>query len=429
MVSTAFVLPPAHDPEQLASILSVEERTFVALVCEIGPMAADQYFAVTLQYALPIGLVVQCRAGFAKVASDYLVGAQQSRQEATRLQELIPRLGKSQDTWLAKQYGLTQAVVRSLRLHQGIKSFDYSVQIPIGELEVNTDKALADMYGVPTYLVKQERRRIGLQQKVDLGEPLKVGAQARKEIMPDLVSRLGTATDTQLADQFGLTGNQVFVLRRHLGISKFSPYEKLAKDNPELVARLGTVRDSTLASEFGMSYETVNGLRNYLGIDKVSMDGGARAATPEVIEMFKQVSLNEMATRTGKTTKALRKMRKALGIPHFKPASLFTEEVIKALGTAPDPVIAERFGIDRTHLSRTRFKLGIKPYAQVGRPPAPLPAELVALLGKIPDTQIAQRFGMTSTNVRQKRVARGIPAFNSQAGTPVEPEPHNALQC
>lgn len=159
------------------------------------------------------------------------------------------------------------------------------------------------------------------------------------------------------------------------------------------------------------------------------MDGGARAATPEVIEMFKQLSLNEMATRTGKTTKTLRKMRKALGIPHFKPASIFTEEVIKALGTAPDPVIAERFGIDRTHLSRTRFKLGIKPFSPVGRPGVSPPAGFEALLGTMPDTVIARRFGMSCTNVRQRRVARGIPAYNPQSGTQVEPEPHNALQC
>jgi hypothetical protein len=245
---------------------------------------------------------------------------------------------------------------------------------------------------------------------------------ARAKVMPELVSRLGTATDAQLAAAFGLSGKTIFAMRTQMGISKFSPFDKLAQNNPDLVARLGVSTDTQLASEFGWSYESVNLLRRHLGIAKHSTTSDARK-NPELLEMFTTIGLDEMAKRTGKSKKTLRKIRKALGIPQFKPAyvfkpaSVFTEEVIKALGTAPDPVIATRFGIERTYITKTRMKLGITPFTKPGRPPAPVPAELPTLLGKISDKAISKRFGMSPVTVRKKREEAGIPAYKHTSQT------------
>lgn len=474
---------PAHTTANTSgpasSLLSFEERTFADLVVATGPVCADRYFTLVVEYGLPISLVRQCRNGFSKCSTNYLSGDPQAEREVATLRALIPLLGKAQDRWLADRFELPSSVVRSLRLHKGITTFDYSGQVPPGELGLSTDKDLAARYGVPAYVVTSARQamgigeahsvkarglkpadvraedgngrwqthlvraqsmpelieRLGTAPDTELADQFGVNATTVGELRtrhgirkfssrdklardnPDLVSRLGTATDIELSTQFGIPGYLIALLRRHLGIKRFSPYDQLAREKPDLVARLGVDSDTELATAFGLSYETVNQFRRYLGIDKYSKDGGARNVPPEHIEMFKSISLGEMAKLTGKTTKALRKIRKALGIPHFKPASVFTPEVISALGTAPDPDIADRFGIDRSHLTKHRIKLGIKPYSGVGRPMDPVSAELTPLLGKIPDTKLAKQFGISAETVRRKRYAGGIPTCTPRPGT------------
>lgn len=265
---------PAPRPDCLADILTEAERTFVALVCEIGPTAADRYYDVVAKHGLPISLVKQCRAAFAINAVNYSDGDVQCAREAGMLRDLMPRLGKSMDSWLAKQFELTSHLVRSLRLHQGITTFDYSGQVPAHELGKSTDKALASKYGVPAFAIALERQHLGIGEMATVAGGDQPGIQqltsivARAKVMPELITRLGTATDTQLAAAFGLSGKTISSLRTHMGISKFSPYDKLAQNNPELVARLGGSTDAQLASEFGWSYESVNGLRRHLGIAK-----------------------------------------------------------------------------------------------------------------------------------------------------------------
>jgi hypothetical protein len=305
--------------------------------------------------------------------------------------------------------------VRTLRLHRGITSFDFTGQVPEFELGITTDKAMAQKYGIPTYVVTTARRAIGISAvaagETGSSEAKRTSLAARAQGMPELVSRLGTAPDSQLASEAGVPRTLVYALRTHLGISKFSPYQKMSQDNPELVARLGVSSDKELASEFGLPYHCVHELRHHLGIDRYSKDGGARNVTPDFIEMFKASSLDEMVKRTGKTKNALRAIKKALDIPHFKPPSVFTEEVINALGTAPDPEIASRFGIDRAHLARHRIKLGIKPFTKVGRPAAPVPAGLPALLGTLPDSEVAKQFGLSTITIKKRRRERGIPPY------------------
>jgi hypothetical protein len=483
------------------------------LVSAIGASAASTYVPLVSKYGLTGTLVKRCRLEFAKRSDNYLVGTDQCEREIAVLSDLIPCLGKSKDTYLAKRANLSTALVRSIRLQQGILTFDYSGQVPDSVLGTSTDMELAERYGVPACVVSSARKLRGIAKpdsaKSDSLRKLAQGGQVDKELaeeihslsieipaadiakklgitkslvrraqlvsgalskprfeylvqsmpelvarlghetdlqlaaehgvteylvtglrnhlsiarftphdklareMPLLVQRLGSASDTELAGEFGLTVMRVYELRTSLGIPKFSPQLKLATDNPDLVTKLGTVSDTQLASDVGLPLHTVRGLRQHLGVKRHVSPVDYSDVDPSILEMLRTRSLAEVSRVTKLDTQKLRRIRNAWNIPAFEVKSAFTQEIVDSLGSASDYDLARRFGIERSHLTKRRIELGIKPFANSGAQATPITNDAIEFLGKIPDRDIAERYGISAGKVKAERVLRGIPVCPS----------------
>ena len=81
------------------------------------------------------------------------------------------------------------------------------------------------------------------------------------------------------------------------------------------------------------------------------------------------------------------------------------------LGTVPDCVIAEQYGLSPRTVARYRHVRGIPGVSKGARVKAPRVAAGDLLLGTMPDAAIARIIGCAATVVRRRRAARGIPAF------------------
>jgi hypothetical protein len=402
------------------------ERTFASLERVFGPTAANLYFELVHQYGLPVLLIAEYRALLAKSPTTYPAIDDQCSHEVAQLRDLIPRLGKSMDAWLAKQFELAPHTVRKLRLHLGITTFDYSGQVPVEEFGKTDDDVLSERYGVPAGVIFTERRKLGI---------AKVGAKNLQLSMiahrnPDLIKRLGTATDGDLASEFGIAPHQVYRLREHFGIGRFSPIAKLVGEMPELVARLGSTTDKRLGAEYGLSAGTTAQMRSYLSKGKCRKRRDYSDVSPEIIEMLKTHSVAAASEICGLGTRMLTSIRNAFNIPAFDVGVKFPEEAIAALGTVSDPVIAKRFGINRSVVIRRRISLGIKPFGNAGRrltgfpvvpghgdnadikpltnAPILLSTEVVEMLGKLTDSALARKTGFSQETIAKHRRARGI---------------------
>lgn len=369
---------------------------YAELVQAIGEMAAAHYIKLISEHGLSVSLAARCRRAFARTAANNRLVNQEYEREIVLLSEMVKRLGKAKDSFLAMQANLPAALVRAIRIHKNILTFDYKGQVPESELGTVPDGELADRYGVPAHVVASARTLQGI------AEPDSTYDKLARE-MPSLVQRLGTAMDTELASRFGLSVTRVFELRTHLAIPKFCVYTKLANDKPDLVSKLPTVSDAKLSKYFGISVDTVRGLRQHLGIKKKVGAPTYRNVDPAILEMLKTQRLSDVSLATKLDTLTLRKIRDAWNIPAYSVASLFTDEVDAALGTASDEELAKRFGIKLWQLTKRRIKLGIKRFENW------MP-EHIALLGTDTDKAIALKLGIPLTAVYRKRTALNIPA-------------------
>lgn len=387
--------PTLPSPEPGNLLLSEpDDRVYADLVLAIGAVAADHYIKLISQLSVP--MAARCRKAFAKAAVSDRLDNQECEREVAVLTDLMRRLGKARDSFLAMQASLPASLVRSIRLQKGIVTFDYTGQVPESELGTVPDGELAERYGVPAYVVASARTLRGI------AEPDSVYDELARE-MPLLVERLGRAMDTELAAQFDLSVNRVFELRTHLAIPKFCVYTKLAHDTPDLASKLGTVSDSKLSKKYGISVDTLRGLRQHLGIKKKGSPADYRNVDPSILEMLRTRKLADVERVTKLDTHTLRKIRDAWDIPAYAVGSLFTDEVDAALGTASDDELAKRFGIKLWQLTKRRIKLGIKRFENW------MP-EHIALLGTDTDKAIALKLGVPLTAVFRKRTALNIPA-------------------
>lgn len=186
----------------------------------------------------------------------------------------------------------------------------------------------------------------------------------------------------------------------------------------ELLSRLGTATDLEIANIFGTSKSTITKKRLSLGIPPYKDPDSTRTRgiyTPEVIDTLSNHTDREIAAHLGVSKNAVKKKRKRLSIR--KQASvaaqnldaLFTPEVINLLGVISDVEIAKQLGCDSETVRSNRVKRGIEPVIKM----TTLPSEAYPLLGTMPDTEIAKTFKVGIYAVGNKRRSLGIPAFKA----------------
>lgn len=119
----------------------------------------------------------------------------------------------------------------------------------------------------------------------------------------------------------------------------------------------------------------------------------------------------EIAKLCGKSIAYIWRLRKIHGIPAFSDYWQWKEAQIALLGTKPDSVIAKEIGATAKIVGRKRKSLGIPAVSQDKYEWTP---EILADLGKTTDREIANKMGMKYlTLVRRKRISLGIPSFRS----------------
>lgn len=84
-----------------------------------------------------------------------------------------------------------------------------------------------------------------------------------------------------------------------------------------------------------------------------------------------------------------------------------TEDLLRAAGTAPDTVIAEKFGILAKDVAIIRNRHGVAPFG------GSVWDGVDDLLGLWPDRDIAQRLGVDPASVRRRRVKLGIEPYSA----------------
>ena len=156
---------------------------------------------------------------------------------------------------------------------------------------------------------------------------------------------LGTMSDVRVAEVLGRTKNSVRKRRVRLGIR---PSARRAWDSDE-DALLGRYADSEVARRLCRSYGSVQARRLKLGIKCFHSEFTNRTAEQD--RWFGGVALETIARRTGRSLAAVRrrgsKVRPEL-FPPPKPAPpKWTQDQVRALGTATDRELARRLGRTR----------------------------------------------------------------------------------
>lgn len=106
--------------------------------------------------------------------------------------------------------------------------------------------------------------------------------------------------------------------------------------------------------------------------------------------------------------------KKALRLCRTAPSkSLSDPDFIRALGSAPDSVIAKQFGLLVRQVRKARESEKIQPYKPEYNPITPTWSQAeIALIGTAPDPEVAEKLGNINPKlVTQKRKELGIPSF------------------
>jgi len=138
----------------------------------------------------------------------------------------------------------------------------------------------------------------------------------------------------------------------------------------------------------------------------------------------------ELAEKLGTSKFLVRQRRILKGVAAYEPEEPPEAEIVhrppinltkkqeSLLGTQPDPVLAERWDVAPSVLTRYRNELGIPPF-QNGKP-VEWTTGMLNLLGEVPDTKLAAEYEISYSAVRIKRIWEGIKPYNKEH---MDPEP------
>jgi hypothetical protein len=135
---------------------------------------------------------------------------------------------------------------------------------------------------------------------------------------------------------------------------------------------------------------------------------GADPWIPEEEKLLSQLPTSELVRVLGRTAKSIQHHRLLLGIRARPPAERRPrrERDIRALGTAPDRVIAERLRRSAHSVENKRRALGKKPSSI-----HLWTAQEEAIIGKVSDAEAARRLGRSTKAIQHRRLALGLRFF------------------
>jgi len=164
----------------------------------------------------------------------------------------------------------------------------------IALLGTDTDRAIANVLGLPINVVKNKRDRLGIS----------LLAQRWKE---HEIVLLGTASDSELARKLGKSSSAIWRKREQLGIPTF-----LTRWTDEEIALIGTASDPEVARKLGRTASCVQSKREQLGIPAFFV----RWTRSEIALLGTDTDQN-IAQLLGRTQMAVKVHRNKLRIPAY----------------------------------------------------------------------------------------------------------------
>ncbi len=165
----------------------------------------------------------------------------------------------------------------------------------IALLGTDTDRAIANILGLPMNIVRNKRKRLGIS----------CLSQRWKE---HEIVLLGTAPDSELARKLGKSSSAIARKREQLGIPTF-----LKRWTNEEIALIGTASDPEVARKLGRTASCVQSKREQLGIPAFIV----RWTRSEIALLGTDTDQN-VARLLGRTQVAVQVRRKKLGIPAYR---------------------------------------------------------------------------------------------------------------
>lgn len=190
----------------------------------------------------------------------------------------------------------------------------------------------------------------------------------------------------------------------------------------EIVSLLGTRTDSDIARAFNYSENAVKDKRQSLGIPKFHL----LKWTKENLQLLGKMPDCVLAKKMGCSSDPVCKKRRQLNIPQYQRCEVFwTEDKIAQLGMVSDIDLAEKFGCSVVSVGYRRRLLKIPAYIGSKRPPVrprclptTLPDWVINLLGEMSDRELSEKSGYSHRIIWGARDRRNIPSFDESIGHP-----------
>lgn len=184
-------------------------------------------------------------------------------------------LGKLSDQEIANRLGLSQTTVGTKRVSLGIEPVKKGrpprcwTKRELALLGKLSDSEVGRRLGI-------HRRKVALKRQ-GLGLPNPTEAESQSRWTPHVINKLGKVSDRQVADELGISAATVTAYRFRHRIAARNPHSQRGRPKgggfrwtPDLVKRLGTVPDSQLADELEVTRQAVAQIRKRLGITAFS---------------------------------------------------------------------------------------------------------------------------------------------------------------
>lgn len=247
-----------------------------------------------------------------------------------------------------------------------------------------------------------------------------------KAMQKDLVSKLGTMTDSHIAQLFKLPVYHVRKLRLEKNIPKYRGHRTefagaMAKrEVAEMVAQFGQESDATLAMCYGISRERIRQLRKELniGVNPFGHLKLTRVQGEQIVKDLPNLSNDAIIKKHQIPPTTIRSLRVKFDIPERDSAidvekQLVLQRLIPELGKASDYTLARKFGIHHAVVRYNRITRGISPFKP--RWQKKLTAQKEKFLKKdlmkdMPTDDVSKKYGICKALVYQYRVKFDIPA-------------------
>jgi hypothetical protein len=273
----------------------------------------------------------------------------------------------------------------------------------------------------------------------------------------EILEKLGTKSDVDIARETDINTNAVMDKRQSLGIPKFNEL----KWTPEVLSRLGKESDGAIAKSLGCTDMVVGIRRRKLGIPALPRSQYQKRKKSQNIQKTKPTKVPkkriapnrvdvpqwvteklgtmtdaELTKLSGIPHRIIWTRRKELGIPSYSeknnhptrygykpgvepaPQIPLSDSIIQQLGKIPDYQLARESGIHESKIWRERTKRGIPTCPRPENCYSNLPSSIVEKLGKVQDAVLAKEAGVSKDSIKRLRYSLGVPSWRSTTEHP-----------